>query len=38
MPPLILLVSKLSTVEIVIVGLLFWFGMAVFHMHRNRRR
>ena len=37
MPPLVLLVSKFSTVEVVIIGLLFWLGLAVLHMRRNRR-
>jgi hypothetical protein len=36
MPPLIQLVSKFSTVEIVVIGLIFWFGLAILHMHRNR--
>ena len=38
MPPLVLLVSKFSTVEVVIVGLLFWLLLAGLHMRHNRRR
>jgi hypothetical protein len=29
-------VSRFSTSEIVVIGLIAWIGMAVFHMHRNR--
>jgi hypothetical protein len=37
MPPLILPAAKFSPVEIVVIGLLFWLLLAVFHMRRNRR-
>ena len=36
MPPLILLVAKFSTVEVVIIGVLFWLLLAYIHMQRNR--
>ena len=38
MPPLVLLASKFSPVEVVVIGLLFWLLLAFFHMRRNRRR
>ena len=37
MPPSIFLAAKFSPVEVVVIGLLFWLLLAVFHMHRNRR-
>ena len=37
MPPLVMLVSKFSTVELVVIGLLFWLLLAGLHMRRNRR-
>lgn len=37
MPPVVLLAAKLSPVEVVLVGLLFWLLLAGLHMRRNRR-
>ena len=31
-----MLASKFSTVEVAIIGLLFWLLLAMLHMHRNR--
>jgi hypothetical protein len=36
-PQPLLLASKFSTDEIIVVGLLIWIGLAVWHMQRNRR-
>ncbi len=34
--PLVHLVAKFSTPEIVVIGILFWLLLAAFHMRRNR--
>jgi hypothetical protein len=37
MPSPLQLASKFSTNEIIVVGLLIWIGLAIWHMQRNRR-
>jgi hypothetical protein len=36
MPPVIPLVAKFSTAELIVVGILFWLLLATLHMRRNR--